>query len=717
MSTNGQQDSTPTSAAKMSRRKLIASIGLTGMALATGGNVTQALGDPPQGSPGGTNNGVSGKGGTMRKRNGNRFLTATVTADTIDDLRDLAGVSDGDTVMITSGGRAGLFRWDSGDRSADCANDPLMGMYVPLNGNNGSGGAFIRILDSEITPQMFGASGDGTGDDSGAINAFFAAINTFGLRSGKCVGHFRVGAPLVAQLGAYKGLTMDATFTSSFADEGYMLSITNSYRLNIVGKLALIGNGSTIATRTNGKGLLLDGVFQGSITKIDVRQFQHNGIEIRNNTGFSSFLRIGEVLTYLCGSAKVTGSNGISANWSNRIDAGGSSLPNQRSTITVDTLPPILDITDYVSINGNPYAVTNVDRSAMTLSVYPWIDIGLNAGTLDYFVGSGIFIRGGDSSGVSFGTLNTSACGIGANIWALYPGEVQYFSNESCGIGYILGRAPDFATVGGGIGTHYCENCAVNFLKASVYGQGSFRIDSTVDQAQGSKHRALSPRDTMGAFSERYLLMSGLRMGAAYGYETEAMQSASAPAGFSTLLLRLGGGGYPVHSIRKDSATIRLQDVSGLRTGFGHNQMFLYASGTSATGAPAGTLTFQPQDSGYTVNGSGAAAFSNLAGPTMFHCYLSGTAWVVQQAGGPVFKAVQAVTSVSVAAGDSHTVDVSVSGAAMGDFTQSSYSVHIEKLLMSSAVSAPGTVRLSFYNPSSSAVTLPAGTAHIRISR
>ncbi|TNJ62655.1 hypothetical protein FE784_29445 [Paenibacillus hemerocallicola] len=69
--------------------------------------------------------------------------------------------------MITSTGRVGLFRWNSADRSAEYANDPQMGIHIPLNGNNGSGGAFIRILDTEITPQMFGANGDGTGDDSG----------------------------------------------------------------------------------------------------------------------------------------------------------------------------------------------------------------------------------------------------------------------------------------------------------------------------------------------------------------------------------------------------------------------------------------------------------------------------------------------------------------------------------------------------------------------
>ncbi|MDF2725326.1 MAG: hypothetical protein K0Q59_5003 [Paenibacillus sp.] len=715
MSKNEQQESTRNSATKMSRRKLIASLGLTGVALATGGKV--AFGDSPQGSPDGKSNGVSGKGGNLRKKNGSNALTATVTVDTIEELRDLTGMSEGDTVMIASTGRAGLFRWSSADRSAECVKDPLMGIYIPSNGNNGSGGAFARILDSEITPQMFGAAGDGTGDDSGAINAFFAAINAFGLRSGKCVGNFRVGAPLVAQLGAYKGLTMDATFTSSFSDAGYMLSITNSYRLNLVGKLVLIGNGSTIATRTNGKGLLLDGIFQGVIEKIEVRQFQHNGIEIRNNTGFSSFLKIEEVLTYLCGAANVTGSKGLSANWSSRTDSGASGSTNQRSTITVDYLPPILDITDFVYINGNSYAVTNVDRSAMTVSVYPWIDIGQSSGALEYFVGSGVFIRGGDSSGVSFGTLNTTACGIGANIWALYPGEIQYFSNESCGIGFILGRAPDFATVGGGIGTQYCENCAVNFLKASTYEMGSFRIGSTVDAAGGSRHLALSPRLSTGAISERYLLMSGLRMGAAYGYETETMQSATAPAGYSSLVLRLGGGGYPVHSIRKDSATIRLKDASGLRTGFGHNQMFVFVCGSSATGAPSGTFTFQPEDSGYTINGSGIAAFSNLVGPTLFHCYLSGTAWIVRQAGGPEFKAVQAVSSASVAAGDSHVVDVSVPGAALGDFVSSAYTVNIGNLVMSATASAAGTVRLRFYNPTPSAIALPAGTANIRISR
>ena len=93
---------------------------------------------------------------------------------TIDDLAQIQSDSlkDGQPAQVVSTGRAGLFRWQSGDLSAECAADLLRGIYVPADGDDGSNGAWVRVLsDGVVTPEMFGAEGDGVADDSAAIAA------------------------------------------------------------------------------------------------------------------------------------------------------------------------------------------------------------------------------------------------------------------------------------------------------------------------------------------------------------------------------------------------------------------------------------------------------------------------------------------------------------------------------------------------------------------
>lgn len=71
-------------------------------------------------------------------------------------------------------GYQGKFKKITGvDYSAEVAADTQHGVYVPLSGGDGSGGAWVRIIRSGITPGMFGAVGDGSTDDSTGFQAMF----------------------------------------------------------------------------------------------------------------------------------------------------------------------------------------------------------------------------------------------------------------------------------------------------------------------------------------------------------------------------------------------------------------------------------------------------------------------------------------------------------------------------------------------------------------
>ncbi len=83
--------------------------------------------------------------------------------------------------------RQGLFKWDSSDLSTEVSVDTLQGIYVaPLSDETGASGAWVRILDGYVTPEMFGAVGNiidetyvpAAADDGPSIRAAQAFIES-----------------------------------------------------------------------------------------------------------------------------------------------------------------------------------------------------------------------------------------------------------------------------------------------------------------------------------------------------------------------------------------------------------------------------------------------------------------------------------------------------------------------------------------------------------
>ena len=71
----------------------------------------------------------------------------------------------------------------------------------------------------------------------------------------------------------------------------------------------------------------------------------------------------------------------------------------------------------------------------------------------------------------------------------------------------------------------------------------------------------------------------------------------------------------------------------------------------------------------------------------------------------------------SVAAGAAATTTVSVSGAALGDFAEASFSLSLGGLRLSAYVSAANTVTVSFFNPTAGAIDLATGTLRASVRK
>lgn len=96
--------------------------------------------------------------GTTSATFASRTLLAAVTGAT------------GAMVNLSESGREGQFVWSSANLSTQVTNDPGQGIYVPpASAPTGSSGAWIRKYSNEINAKWFGATGDGTTDDTTAI--------------------------------------------------------------------------------------------------------------------------------------------------------------------------------------------------------------------------------------------------------------------------------------------------------------------------------------------------------------------------------------------------------------------------------------------------------------------------------------------------------------------------------------------------------------------
>jgi hypothetical protein len=98
------------------------------------------------------------------------------TADTAPVVADRTALKALDTskyqsVLLTEGGRAGTFVFQSGNYSARIAADTMEGVYIKANDTASSAGAWVRVYTGRANVKWFGAKGDNSAADLPSLQA------------------------------------------------------------------------------------------------------------------------------------------------------------------------------------------------------------------------------------------------------------------------------------------------------------------------------------------------------------------------------------------------------------------------------------------------------------------------------------------------------------------------------------------------------------------
>lgn len=357
------------------------------------------------------------------------------------------------------------------------------------------------------------------------------------------------------------------------------------------------------------------------IDEIRAWNFYEWGVDLGNN---ASANWIGKIEVRDCGSGhNSTAAWSLSGNWSNKVNSGTSGSTTQLSVIDVDTLPPDdLEGEIFIYIDGEPHYVSDVDRVAGTLEIFPWVNTGAGAsGGFHYMFGGGYYCHGSDVADNKIGLINAFRCGMGMFDAGLYGSHVGIVQTQSCGAGMAWGSSPTAAHLGTGIGQYYFENNNLDIMRGCRDVSGC-HIDGEIalDLAEiGTPAYARNNDDTLNSFS-----MSGLVV--QYRGMLVDFQSIGANQ-LDSDLTQDWNLFWPTERdiIRnQNNLTMTFQvDVDiELNTYWGHGGGRLVVIGSNADGSPTGPITFDvPGGSTWTVNGASSVEFRGFSGAAVFFAY------------------------------------------------------------------------------------------------
>ncbi|WHR58401.1 hypothetical protein [Acinetobacter haemolyticus] len=407
--------------------------------------------------------------------------------------------------------------------------------------------------------------------------------------------------------------------------------------------------------------------------------------------------------------------------FNSRIDSGSNT--NQRSNLT---LSKEIDFdADFVRsacviVDTLVYRVMSYNSSTNTISVFPVLkDINKTSGTCAFLIGGGLRVNGSDANVINVhkfgGTGNAIACHMN-NFYSL---NFAGWNAENNGIAMLTGSSSTGITYGSTINSPYFENNGYDIIDHSTE-NSQINLKSCVALNWGKVYK-LTPQTASGAKDTTYS-RTGITIEEGGKKWTKQDNIFSGVTG-TTKTLTIGNQEHAV--VRATSPIIILKDDVKKRELFGYVDLFFSCMGIRNNSSSSDKIILRSDD-GYTINGtSGDYIIDKPRASVMLHARLIGSNWQVNS-----YKAEMSVTSKSIdfpniPANSSYSMNTSITNAEVGDFVSLSFNIDTQGLIITSSVVAvtdPETqvvtnmIKISAFNPTTTAINLPAAIVKIKLS-
>ena len=451
---------------------------------------------------------VGTSAGTVAAGDDSRITGALQPAASVTALKALSA-SSGKTVSLIESGREGIFAFRSGDYSAQIAADTLNAVFIKADATAATSGAWVRQdgwLVSGLNIRWFGATGDGTTDDTTALQAALSLANSLSVKrvygggGGTYIFSSTLSVPAGVLLeGDFKTTLKQKNTTNlseliSLATEGKLVNwIVDGNRSNNTDNLnhvaVRVGNSNDCVVEKNiiknctGNGIVSNIGFRASVKSNTIFNFYEHGIAIYGaNSNYYHTIEDNYIHT--------VGWAGIVVSNSDHTDVRGNRIVGQLiggrgsrisanssgSTLTWVSGPNFSTVIpgNFVTINsGEEYRVTAATSTSITVS-----------GTLPTLSGTEVSVGSGDLIGI----IGSNFCTIAENILDTTATFLFGFSLGStvvqCGNNLFANNTLSFAgknaiNLNGAVGSGFLDNNSIigNKIFNAGYGGGIGTVD------------------------------------------------------------------------------------------------------------------------------------------------------------------------------------------------------------------------------------------------
>ncbi|MEM9046394.1 MAG: hypothetical protein AAGC81_17050, partial [Pseudomonadota bacterium] len=319
-------------------------------------------------------------------------------------------------------------------------------LYIRVSSNPGhpaalqvADGSFFDLAIQRITPQMFGALGDGVADDAGPLQDFFDYLEDRPELVGDFTGNWRTSQTITIRGNLNSRYTCGRIIGTAPMED---LLVIEGQNKNFDGTLRLSGVAAgsqfQFSNRQIENGLRLNGAGFSKFDKIVCEGFRRYGVRLEDQG--NNHINLGDIFGIDCGSVGPASPDAsFTMSFSSRNDNGQIGF-GQRSTLTVTNLPSFIRVADVVEVAGRPLLVTAINGNQ--LEVYPNPPAGATSGTVECFQGGVVSTLGNDSGLSWVESITSIRVGTSLRVGALYGLTVGKFHCDFAGVGIQVGFSP-----------------------------------------------------------------------------------------------------------------------------------------------------------------------------------------------------------------------------------------------------------------------------------